>query len=86
LQLGLINRISPPGAACAAAKELAGAIACNGPQAVRGALAVIRASRNHPLSDCMDLEQQKATALIAGGECLHGITAFLAGKPPTFPN
>jgi enoyl-CoA hydratase len=86
LQLGLVNRVSAPGAACPAARELAAAIVCNGPRAVRGALAVIRASRNRPLAETLDLEQQKATALIAGGECLHGITAFLAGTSPIFPD
>jgi enoyl-CoA hydratase/carnithine racemase len=86
LRLGLINRISASGEAFASAKAVAAQIAANGPQAVRGALSVIRASRNRPLSETLAFELQQAAALIAGGECLHGITAFLAGEPPAFPD
>jgi enoyl-CoA hydratase/carnithine racemase len=86
LQLGLINRISQPGKALEAALEMAGSIARNGPLAVRQALKVIRAGRNLSLQATLELERQTAIDLIASGECLHGITAFLTGRAPAFPD
>lgn len=85
LRIGLVNRVSPPGLALETACDLACSIARNGPRATRQALAVIRAGRNLPLQDALYREQQTAVDLIASGECLHGIGAFLAGDAPHFP-
>jgi len=84
-RLGVVNRISAPGDALACAVEMAAMIARNGPRAVRSALQVIRAGRNLTLQAALDLEQQLAGDLIASGECLHGIGAFLEGRVPDFP-
>jgi enoyl-CoA hydratase/carnithine racemase len=86
LRIGLANRISAPGNVLGTAMEIADAIVANGPRAVRRALEVIRAGRNLSLQATLDLEQQTAIDLIACGECLHGIGAFLAGQPPVFPD
>ncbi|MBC2713398.1 MAG: enoyl-CoA hydratase/isomerase family protein [Desulfosarcina sp.] len=86
MRMGLINRISAPGKALEEAVEMAEAIIRNGPQAVRSALKVIRAGRNLSLQATLDLEQQTAVDLIASGECLHGIGAFLSGETPDFPD
>ena len=85
MRLGLVNRISAPGKALEEAIEMAEAIVRNGPHAVRSALTVIRAGRNLSLQATLDLEQQTAVDLIASGECLHGIGAFLTGQTPDFP-
>jgi enoyl-CoA hydratase/carnithine racemase len=85
LELGVANRVSPAGEALATALGLAEAIAANGPQAVRAALAIIRRSREVPLAQALDEEEQRAMDLILTGECLHGIGAFLTGKAPVFP-
>jgi enoyl-CoA hydratase len=86
LALGLVNRVSAPGNALNDAIAMAEAIIRNGPRAVRSALKVIRAGRNLSLQATLDLEQQTAVDLIASGECLHGIGAFLAGQPAKFPD
>ena len=86
LDLGVVNRISAPGQALAAALDLAEAIAANGPRAVRSALAVIRRSRGQPLAAALDEEEKRAVELILSGECLHGIGAHLSRKAPVFPN
>ena len=86
LRLGLANRISPPGQALETAQGIAETIMANGPQAVRRALEVIRAGRNLSLQATLDREQQTAIELIACGECLHGIGAFLTGQVPVFPD
>jgi len=86
LQMGLVNRVSAPGKSLDEAVKLAEAIMRNGPRAVQSALKMIRAGRNLPLQATLDLEQQTAVDLIASGECLHGIGAFLTGKAPVFPD
>jgi len=86
LRLGLVNRVSAPGKTLAEAVEMAEAIMGNGPQAVQSALKVIRAGRNLSLEAALDLEQRTAVDLIASGECLYGIGAFLNGHPPVFPD
>ena len=86
LRMGLANRISPPGQALETALAIAETIMANGPQAVRRALEVIRAGRNLSLQATLDLERQTAIELIASGECIHGIGAFLTGQVPVFPD
>ena len=86
LALALVNRVSAPGNALNDAIAMAEAISRNGPRAVRSALKVIRAGRHLSLQETLDLEQQTAVDLIASGECLHGIGAFLTGKTATFPD
>ena len=86
LELGMVNRISAPGRAVAAALDLAEAVSANGPRAVRAALAVIRRSREQPLAAALDEEEKRAVELILAGECLHGIGAHLSGNAPIFPN
>jgi enoyl-CoA hydratase/carnithine racemase len=86
LSLGLINKISAQNQSLEEAVELAGTIAENGPRAVRHALHVIRQGRNLSLDETLDLELEQAAALIASGECIHGITAFLSRKKPDFPD
>lgn len=86
LQMGLVNRISAPGKAVDEAVRMAEVIMRNGPRAVQSALKVIRAGRNLSLKATLDLEQHTAVDLIASGECLHGIGAFLTGQTPDFPD
>jgi enoyl-CoA hydratase/carnithine racemase len=85
LQLGLVNRVSIPGGAREEALRMAGEIAANGPLAVRSALEVIRKTPDMTYARALDLELEKAVALITAGECVPGITAFLSRKKPEFP-
>ncbi len=86
IKIGLVNRVSEAGRSVDEAFYLAEQIAQNGPEAVRHALAVIRQSRDLPLEKALDLEAEMAAELIAAGECIHGITAFLEKKKPEFPD
>jgi enoyl-CoA hydratase len=85
LALGLINRISQAGKAFEEALALAESIAENGPRSVRHALKVIRSTPDLTCNEALALETYAAVDLIAEGECLHGITAFLSRKKPEFP-
>lgn len=86
LNLGLINRISAKGSSLDEAIFIAEGIAKNGPLAIRSALKIIRESGDLTLSLAFDMETDIASALIASGECVHGITAFLSKKEPVFPD
>src|SRR5262249_50228198 len=86
LSLGLVNRVAAPGKALEEAIELASAIAKNGPHAVRAALEVIRRTRDLSERDALALELERATALIASGECATGIAAFFARCDAQFPD
>jgi len=86
LDLSLVNRVSTPGKALDEAVALAKTIAGNGPKAVRAALEVIRKSPDMPLEDALALELKKAVDLVASGEFIYGVSAFLEKKPPEFPD
>lgn len=85
LYMGLVNKISEPGSALEESIELAELIGKNGPRAVRMALEVIRKTPDLTLEDALELETKRASDLIATGECVHGIAAFLQKKDPEFP-
>ncbi len=85
LAFGVVNRVSEPGKALDEALEMALTIAENGPRAVRSALEVIRKTPDMPSMDALEMESEKAVELIANGECIHGITAFLTKSRPSFP-
>jgi len=84
-QLGLTNRISAPGRALEEAISLALSIAQNGPRAVRHALSVIRKISDLTNGEALELETKEAVELIASGESIHGVTAFLTRQKPEFP-
>lgn len=84
LQLGLTNRISAPGKPLEEAMTLALAIAENGPRAVRHALSVIRKVSDLTTGEALELETEEAVTLIATGESVQGITAFLTREKPEF--
>lgn len=86
LTLGLVNRISRSGECKIEALTLAEAIAQNGPRSVRAALSVIRRTCQSTLSEGLSLEAEMAAELIATGECVHGIGAFLGKKKAEFPD
>ena len=84
-QLGLTNRISAPGKALEEALSLALSISENGPRAVRHALSVIRRTGDLTTEEALDLETREAVTLIASGESIHGVSAFLTRQKPEFP-
>jgi enoyl-CoA hydratase/carnithine racemase len=85
LQLGLTNRISAPGKALEETLSLALSIAQNGPRAVRHALSVIRKTIDLTTQEALELETEEAVTLIASGESIHGVAAFLTRQKPDFP-
>lgn len=86
LNLGLVNKICQPGGALVEAIQIAETISQNGPRATRFSLEMIRESRNLSLNASLKLELDKAVSLVASGECIHGISAFLTKQKPDFPD
>lgn len=84
--LGWADRVSEKGRCLDEALSLAEQIGQNGPKAVRHALSILRQSRDLSFQAALDKEAESAAALIASGECIHGITAFLEKKKPLFPD
>lgn len=86
INVGLVNRICPPGDCLETAMDLADQIAANSPRAVHAALSLIRQSRDLTFNQTLDLEMEKAVALIASGEYFFGVSAFLEKRKPEFPD
>ncbi len=86
LSMGLVNRVVDTGTALDEAIKIANLIAENGPHAVRHVLALVRNSRNISYESSLEEEAERAIALIASGECFHGVSAFLEKRKPEFPD
>lgn len=86
LRLGVVSRVSAAGEVVSEAQALGREIAENGPRAVRAALGVIRNVPDETEEQALSRELSAAIDLIAGGECQHGITAFMTKQKPTFPD
>lgn len=84
LALGLVNRVSAPGACVDEAIALAEAIAENGPRAVRASLRVNRGVCDRTREEALEHELREATELIATGEFGQGVSALFAKTPPRF--
>lgn len=74
--LGLILEVVDDGAALARAEELAGAIACRAPVAVRQAKAMVNAAFDLPHMAHLAAERQAFSALFGTADKREGIAAF----------
>ena len=80
LQLGLVNRISPPSHCLDAAVDLAALIVQNGPTAVRMVKRVANEIADE-LDAALAAETDAAVECILSGEGIEGVTAWLEGRP-----
>jgi enoyl-CoA hydratase len=83
-RIGLVNRVVPAGQALAAARELAGKIAANGPAACRYAMEAIRRGLEMPLAEGQAFEATLFGLCAATEDMKEGMTAFLEKRPPKF--
>ena len=83
-ELGLINHVVPDGQALAKAREIAQRIAENGPLAVKGILATLRATETLPEEDAFAIEQQHGMKAMASEDAVEGPRAFLEKRKPVF--
>jgi enoyl-CoA hydratase len=84
LELGLINRVVPDGQALAAAREIAGRIAANGPLAVKAILATLRSTEMLSEEEAFAIEQQHGMKVMTSKDAIEGPRAFLEKRKPVF--
>jgi enoyl-CoA hydratase len=83
-ELGLVNHLVPDGQALAKAREIAQRIAENGPLAVKGILAVLRATEALPEEKAFEIEQQQGMHVMMSADAAEGPRAFLEKRKPVF--
>lgn len=84
LSLGLINRLTEPGAAMDAAQQLAQAIAANGPLAVRKSKQVVAQSQDWETSDMFIKQQDLLGAIFTSEDAIEGSRAFAEKRAPVW--
>jgi enoyl-CoA hydratase len=83
-QLGLVNRLTPPGGALDGALELARAIAGNGPLAVAATKTIARASQDWTLEQGWAEQERLVGPVFASEDAREGSTAFAEKRPPVW--
>jgi enoyl-CoA hydratase len=84
LELGLVNHVVPDGQALEKARAIAQRIAENGPLAVKGILAVLRATETLPEEKAFEIEQQQGMRVMMSADAAEGPRAFLEKRKPVF--
>ena len=81
-EVGLVNRLTPPGEALPAALELAATIAANGPLAVRATKRILREAPEWPAAQMFDLQRQISEPVRSSEDAREGATAFKEKRAP----
>lgn len=81
-QWGLVNRLTPPGAALKTAIELAVAIASNGPLAVRMTKQIIAESAGWAAPEVWARQRTLLEEIIGSADAREGALAFTEKRPP----
>jgi enoyl-CoA hydratase len=80
--LGLVNRLTGPGGALAAARELAAAIAANGPLAVRATKHIVSHADEWPVAEFWDRQRAIVAPVFTSADAREGAIAFAEKRPP----
>lgn len=84
LSWGLVNRLTVPGQADAAALEAAQCVAKQPPAAIRAARQLLREPLRSPLQDALRREAEAFIARLASPEASEAFQAFMERRPPDF--
>jgi len=84
LGIGLIGEVVPDGTALDRAREVAAAIAANGPVAVQAVLRALRATEGVPEHDAMRIDSEIGMAVFASDDAREGPRAFVEKRTPRF--
>jgi len=82
--LGLVNHVVPDGQALAKAREIADRIASNGPLAVAGILATLRATESMPEEEAFKIEMEHGMKVMSSKDAVEGPKALIEKRPPVF--
>jgi enoyl-CoA hydratase len=83
-ELGLVNRLSEPGAALSAALELAEEIAANGPLALAATKRVMAESADWPDREFFERQGEIVGPVMSSEDAREGATAFAERRPPVW--
>ena len=83
-EIGLIGHVVPDGQAMARALEIAGAIAANGPVAVRAILRTMRETEGMAENEAFTLEARIGMEVFASEDAKEGPRAFAEKRKPQF--
>ena len=81
-ELGLVNRLARPDQAVRDALTLAAEIALNGPLALTGSKRIIQESRDWPLDEMWDRQDQIAGPIMSSEDAQEGSRAFAEKREP----
>ena len=84
LEMGLVNHVVPDGQALAKAREIADRISSNGPLAVTGILATLRATESMPEEEAFKIEMEHGMKVMSSKDAVEGPKAFIEKRPPVF--
>ena len=83
-EVHLVNRLTRPGEALAAALELAGEIAANGPLATKASKQIVHGSTGRPLSETFAWQQPLAEVVRSSADAREGAEAFVERRTPNW--
>jgi enoyl-CoA hydratase len=83
-ELGLVNRLTEPGEALAAALELADTIAANGPLAVAATKRIVTESADWPDSEYFERQAAFYDPVFSSEDAREGATAFAERRAPAW--
>jgi enoyl-CoA hydratase len=83
-ELGLVNRVTEPGAALSTALELAGTIAANGPLALAASKRILRESADWSTDEAFDLQRQIWKPVYDSQDAAEGAIAFAQKRAPVW--
>jgi enoyl-CoA hydratase len=83
-RIGLIGEVVPDGTALDRAREVAAAIAANGPVAVQAVLRALRATEGVPEREAMRIDSEIGMQVYASDDAREGPRAFAEKRSPQF--
>jgi len=83
-EIGLIGEVVPDGTALERAREVAAAIAANGPVAVQAVLRALRATEGLPESEAMRVDSEIGMPVFLSEDAKEGPLAFIEKRTPRF--
>ncbi len=83
-EIGVVNRLAEPGQAVAAARELATAIARNGPLALDASKRIVRSTLNWAESEAWERQGEIAGPVFGSEDAREGATAFAEKRDPVW--
>ncbi len=83
-ELGLVNRLAEPGEALAQARELAAAVAANGPLALKASKRILRESSDWPDAEFFERQEAISGPVFGSEDAREGATAFAERRAPVW--